>query len=81
MQYQIQIDVTNDDIPRSDTLKDFTIYQGPVGVIGLDKRFGEYELIIGKLRPSGKTYISLFVIEPNSIDHPIPEYITVIIDS
>lgn len=74
------IDLSSDDIPEGDTIEIYEFYRGPDGILGLTGLDGTYELLIGKLKPSGKTYLSFFARQPDIIEHPIPESITVIID-
>jgi len=74
------IDLSNEDIPKGDTLETFEFYNGPDGILGLTGLDGVYELLIGKLKPSGRTYLSFFARHPDNLEHPIPEYITVILD-
>ena len=74
------IDLSNEDIPIGDTLETYEFYSGPDGLLGLTGLDGAYELLIGKLMPSGRTYLSFFARQPFDIEHPIPDYITVILD-
>ena len=74
------IDLSKESIPKGDTLEVYEFYSGPDGLLGLTGLDGVYELLIGRLRPSGKTYLSFFTRQPYNIEHPIPEYITVILD-
>lgn len=74
------VDLSNEDIPMGDTLEAFEFYSGPDGILGLTGLEGVYELLIGKLKPSGKTYLSFFAKQPDNSEHPIPEYITVVLD-
>lgn len=73
------IDLSNEDIPQSDTLEIFEFYRGPDGLLGLTGLDGVYELLIGRLMPSGRTYLSLFARQPDNLEHPLPDYITVIL--
>jgi hypothetical protein len=61
-------------------LETYEFYSGPDGLLGLTGLDGVYELLIGKLMPSGRTYLSFFARQPDFIEHPIPAYITVILD-
>ena len=79
-QVKDSIDLSNEDIPKADTLELFEFYSGPDGILGLTGLAGVYELLIGKLRPSGRIYLSFFARQPGNIEHPIPEYLTVILD-
>jgi hypothetical protein len=72
------IDLSSDDIPKGDTIEKYEFYRGPYGILGLSGLDGSYELLIGKLKPSGRTYLSFFAKQPDIIEHPIPELITVI---
>jgi hypothetical protein len=72
------IDLSSDDIPKGGTLELYEFYKGPDGILGLTGLDGSYELLIGKLKPSGKIYLSLFARQPDITEHPIPEFITVI---
>lgn len=74
------IDLSNRDIPKGDTLEAYEFYSGPGGLLGLTGLDGVHELLLGKLRPSGKTYLSFFTRESYNFEQPIPEYITVILD-
>ena len=74
------IDLSSNDIPEGDTIDIYEFYRGPDGILGLSGLDGRYELLIGKLKPSGKTYLSFFARQPDIIEYPIPESITVIID-
>lgn len=74
------IDLSNEEIPKGETLETFEFYNGPDGILGLSGLDGAYELLIGKLKPSGKTYLSFFAKQPDILEHPFPEYITVIFD-
>ncbi len=74
------IDLSNYDIPKGDIIEIYEIYRGPDGLLGLTGLDGTYELLIGKLKPSSRTYLFFFARQPDLIEHPIPEFITVIID-
>ncbi len=74
------IDLSNEDIPKGDTLDSYEFYVGPDGILGLTGLEGTYELLLSKLRRSGKTFLYFFARQPENIKHPIPEYITVIFD-
>ena len=74
------IDLSNQDLPKGDTMEAYEFYRGPGGLLGLTGLDGIYELWIGRLRPSGKTYLSFFTRQPYNIEHPIPEYVRVIFD-
>ena len=78
-QVKDSIDVVDENIPTTDTLKTFEFYKGPDGILGLAGLDGVYELLIGKLIPSGKIYLSFFARESYNIEKPLPAYITVII--
>ncbi len=74
------IDLSGEDIPKGDTIEFYEYYKGPDGILGLTGLDGIYELLICKLKPSNRTYLSFFARQPDNIEHPIPEFITVIID-
>ena len=74
------IDLSSDDIPKGDTIEIYEFYRGPDGILGLTGLDGTYELLIGRLKPSDRTYLWFFARQPDMIEHPIPEFITVIID-
>ncbi|MFN4314810.1 MAG: hypothetical protein ACK4E0_10985 [Chitinophagaceae bacterium] len=74
------IDLSAEDIPQGDTIEFYEYYKGPDGILGLTGLDGIYELLVAKLKPSNKTYLSFFARRPNSIEHPIPDLINVIID-
>jgi hypothetical protein len=71
-------EVEPDEIPDGDKLDDFELYIGPEGILGLTGLDGEYELLIGRLKPSGRIYLHFFAKQPDNIEHPIPEHITII---
>lgn len=70
------LDFSNEDIPKGDFLKSYEFYSGPDGILGLTGLNGSFELLIGKLEPSGNIYISFFAKETDNLLKPIPEYIT-----
>jgi hypothetical protein len=74
------IDLSGEDIPKGDTIEFYEFYKGPDEILGLTGLDGVYELLICKLKPSNKTYLSFFARQPDNIEHPIPGFITVIID-
>jgi len=74
------IDLSSDDIPKGDKIEIYEFYRGPDGILGLTGLDGAYELLIGRLKPSDRTYLWFFARQPDIIEHPIPEFITVIID-
>lgn len=74
------LDLEDLEIPQGDTLKDVELYRGPSSLMALTGLSDRFELLIGKLRPSGRIYLSFFARYFENIEHPIPEYITVIID-
>src|SRR5688572_16705042 len=59
------IDLSSDDIPEGDTIEIYQSYRGPDGILGLTGLDGAYELLIGKLKPSGRTYLSFFARQPD----------------
>ena len=73
------IDLSSDDIPEGDTIEIYEFYRGPDGILGLTGLDGVYELLIGNLKPSGRTYLSFFARQPDIIEYPIPEFITIIL--
>lgn len=75
------IDLSGEDIPKGDTIESYKFYKGPDGILGLMGTDAVYELLICKLKPSNRTYISFFAKLPDKIEHPIPDFITVIIDN
>jgi hypothetical protein len=74
------IDLSKEEIPKGDTLADFELFGGPDGILGATGLDGEYELLIGKLKPGGRIYLSFFARQPDIINHPVSDYITVILD-
>lgn len=76
------IEFSDEVIPKGkgDTIKVYEYYKGPDGILGLTGLDGVYELLICKLKPSNRTYLSFLARQPDNIEHPIPESITVIID-
>ena len=73
------IDLSDEDIPDGDTIVFYEYYKGPDGILGLTGVEGIYELLIAKLKPGNKTYLSFFAKHPDTIEHPIPDLINVII--
>lgn len=73
------IDLSDEDIPKGDTIVFYEYYKGPDGILGLTGVEGIYELLVAKLKPSNKTYLSFFAKHPDIIEHPIPDLINVII--
>ena len=74
------IDLSGEAIPKGDTIEFYHYYKGPDGILGLTALNGVYELLICKLKPSNKTYLSFFARQPDNTEHPIAEFITAIID-
>lgn len=74
------IDLSGEYIPKGDTIEFYEFYKGPDGILGLTGLDGVYELLICKLRPSNMTYLAFFARQPDNIEHPIPEFIAVLID-
>jgi hypothetical protein len=74
------IDLSSALIPAGDTLSDFRLFEGPAGLSGLMGLNGKYQLIIGRLRPSGRTYLLLNARKPEIMEHAIPEYCSIIIE-
>ena len=74
------IDLSNLDIPKGDTLEAYEFYRGPGGLLGLTGLDGVYELLIGRLKPSGKAYLSFFTRQPYNTEYPIPEYVRILLD-
>lgn len=70
------LDFSNEDIPKGDSLKSYEFYRGPDGILGLTGLNGSFELLIGRLEPSGKIYISFFAKEADNPLKPIPDFIT-----
>ena len=75
-----RIDLSGERIPAGDTLYRYEYYDGPDGILGLTGLEGEYELLLGKLSPGGKTYISFYAREYTTIEAAFPEYITLVLD-
>jgi hypothetical protein len=73
------IDLSGEDIPEGDKIQLYEYYEGPDGILGLTGLDGRYELLLAKLKPSNKTYLSIFARQPDYIEHPIPDLINVII--
>lgn len=74
------IDLSGEDIPKGDTIEFYEYYKGPDGILGLTGLDGTYELLVAKLKPSNKTYLSFFARQPDNIEYPIPDLINVIIN-
>jgi hypothetical protein len=74
------IDLSGEDIPKNDTIEFYEYYKSPDGILGLTGLDGIYELLVAKLKPSNKTYLSFFARKPDNIEHPIPKFINVIIE-
>ena len=74
------LDLEDLEIPQGDTLQDVKLYRGPSSLMAFTGLSDRFELLIGKLHPSGRIYLSFFARYFDNIEHPIPEYITVIID-
>ena len=75
------VDLTGEDIPTGDTIELYEYYKGPDGLLGLTGLNGRYELLLAKLKPSNKTYLSVFVKQPDNVKHPIPDLINIIISN
>ena len=74
------IDISAAIVPAGDTLSYFRLFEGPSGLsslIGLD---GKYQLVIGKLQPSGRTFLFIHSRQPDIMGHPIPEFCSIIIE-
>lgn len=78
-QIKDSIDLSGEDIPKGDTIELYEYYEGPDGIFGLTGLDGRYELLLAKLKPSNKTYLSIFARQPGNIENPIPDLINVII--
>lgn len=74
------VDLSDVYIPGNDTLQTFELYNGPDGIMGLTALGGVYELLVGKLVPGDKRYLSFFYKAPAGSDQPFPEQVIVIID-
>lgn len=74
------IDFGEEDIPPGDSIYAYDYFAGPDGIAGLLSFEGRYELLIGKLKPSGKIYLTFFAKEPDIIENPIPRYTIIYID-
>lgn len=72
------VDLTEEDIPAGDTIESYEYYKGPDGLLGLTGLNGRYELLLAKLKPSNKTYLSIFARQPDNVEHPIPDLINII---
>ncbi len=75
-----------DNIPRGELLDSVLFLKGPVGIAGLIDINGTYELIIGRLKPSGRTYLFFYTDPPINqsweTDEPlISKYCTMIIEN
>jgi hypothetical protein len=73
------IDLTSEDIPKDCTIGLYEYYKGPEGILGLTGLEGSVELLIAKLKPGNKIYLSIIVRHLDSIEHPFPEFINVLI--
>jgi hypothetical protein len=73
------LDLSQEDVPAGEQIESYEFYKGPGGILGLTGMNGSYELLIGKLIPGGKIYLTFFAKETNLIEHPVPEYITLYI--
>ena len=75
-----------DNIPTGEHLDSVLFLKGPVGIAGLIDINGTYELIIGRLKPSGRTYLSFYADPPivqalETSEPRIPRYCTMIIEN
>ena len=75
-------ELSYDIIPPGETLDSIQFLTGPSGIGGLINFNGKYELSVGKLKPSGRTYLFFYVKPPvgQSINNPLPSYCTMIIE-
>jgi hypothetical protein len=65
-------------LPKGDSLEVKHFFRGPERLTGM--LFGQYILLIGKLKPSGKTYLSFYAKLPPTIEKWVPEYCLFAID-
>jgi hypothetical protein len=68
-------------IPDGDTIVSYRFYRGPAGLLALSGLEGEYELLVCKLAPGKRTYLSFYARSLGDIEHPVPEFITVVFDA
>jgi hypothetical protein len=73
------LDLSQEDIPTGEQIESYVFYKGPDGILRLTGMNGSYELLIGKLIPGGKIYLSFFAKETDIAEHPVPEYVTLYI--
>jgi hypothetical protein len=73
------LNLSNDFIPEGETLESIHFFQ-PSGLGGLLPINGSYKLLVGKLKPSGQTYLAFFARQPNILEHPLTEFYSVIIE-
>jgi len=76
LHYEDSIDLSQEYIPDGEIISDYEFYVGPQGFLSGTAIMGTYELLIGKLNPSQKTYISLYVMPPsNKNKHGLPMFV------
>src|SRR5690606_17602860 len=63
--YEDSIDLSQEYIPNGQIISDYEFYDGPQGFLSGTAIMGTYELMIARLKPSQKTYLSLYVIPPS----------------
>lgn len=74
------VDLSAEYIPEGDTLEPYALLSGPDGIAGLTGINGKYELLIGRLKPGNRIYLSFFAKHPAGGDDPFPKYIVAILD-
>lgn len=68
------------ELTRGDSWISYQIYRGPGGMLGLVPAFGESELIVGRISPGNRFYLSFFINMMTAEGFALPELITFTLD-